>query len=262
MLLICNPNLQVIEGVTSSLATIGTIVSLIMSVSLRDLISPIGCKIFWLCNGVFNSSVVYGGFSMALYRLRAIKGWGSNGSHQSTVAKYALLSLLMYLPIVAIVWVSIEYTGTALSLEFCNGYSAAMVHIIKEYEGSSKEDIDFGMATIRSSLVLGQLVTLAELLCYLGIFVHLKRHNERPTLARMITADEIKQRHKKNVITLYGQLAIFLLELVMLTLMTALLSSNQILPPGSYSCCWVVTNAIATMVQVGFASPELRRFYF
>lgn len=201
---------------------------------------------------------------MAIYRLMAIKNSRSTLVSGMPALKFAMMSLVAYSTHTSVYFfLGVEYSAKAMTMEFCHGYSSNMYQILDKYRGFSDEDINFGISVTRAIFVVGQLVIVARLGCYLAIFLHMKKHNDNCELKSMLPIKELKQRHDKNVISLYGQVVIFALELVLSVIFQQVLFSNMaLLPSGSYSFMIMIVTAVVSVVRITMASPELRRFYF
>ena len=109
-----------------------------------------------------------------------------------------------------------------------------------------------------SGMVLLQIFVVAELVMYIILFKDLYCHNKELKNGNSLglSADTLRKRQKKNVITLFGQCLSFVIEIVGTFIITFPIQ-------GSINDGPIRIFLAALLVASYFvASPELKRFYF
>ena len=140
-------------------------------------------------------------------------------------------------------------------MSFCKGHSEEMEQIILEATGISSWRIEFGK-NIKTAFVLYiQFFILAEFFAYIFLLHHLYHYNENMKKEQLlgISNEILNGRHKKNVITFFGQFVLFLTQMI----------SSVIWQFGHWEVYQDVLfgKAIQTVVFI-LISPELRQFCF
>lgn len=109
-------------------------------------------------------------------------------------------------------------------------------------------------------IIIGQLIIIGELIVYLWLLYQLRIHDKQKRKENIITSDIYLERKRKNVITLYGQMASFVVEIVMSTYVIFHALINQsITDPSVMTINTIATFTVIALTQF-FTSHELRRF--
>ena len=144
-------------------------------------------------------------------------------------------------------------------MSYCQGYSLKMSKVLTQASGVSLEEINTASSLMFLIVCCVQAIIMAELGIYLLLFYHLYQNNE--LVKASISEDVLKSRRKRNLITLTGQFATFVVETsVSVVIQIAYITSEEIEGSG-ISFMFVSTTALMTICHF-WASPELKRFYF
>ena len=223
-----------------------------------------GCTVFWLATAVHNCTFPSGGFTMALFRTLAILFRDQPIRKRFTDKKMVNFWIGLELALLAILVgtnrIGTVNSGSSLALQFCNGHSSKMEAIALKYDGVDDETLDFGLKLTKLSFALAQLVIIAELVCYIYLFCYIRKHNR--TMLNTVSHEELRRRHRGNVINMSGQAMVFTFETLLVAAMQILLhiENNQFFPPASFSSLLIGTAAMINIAYVA-ASPELRRLF-
>ena len=140
--------------------------SLVQGDPLENLISPAGCHFFWLTIVITSMTLVSGGLTMALLRLIVIKLEITGAEARKVMWRLIAFQSIVELGFITGVGYGNYYSNTGLAYTFCRGHSAEMSKIMAKHQGSSSEDIAFGIKFVTTSVVATQLMILVELLSY------------------------------------------------------------------------------------------------
>ena len=223
-----------------------------------------GCHLLFAGQSTHNSSLASGGFAMATFRTVAImirdKPTLNRLSNETMRNIWMAMKIALLVTLVGTNWIGVEIYGSGLTMQFCKGRSSTMEGIIMAYDGVTKETLDFGFKLTKAVYVLGQLLIICELACYIYLFCYVHQHNS--TMGTTVSPDELRRRHKGNVINLTGQAMVFALETVLVVSMHVLMQmkNNSLFPPASFS---VLLIGVASLIHMSYitGSPEIRRHY-
>lgn len=143
------------------------------------------------------------------------------------------------------------------SFEYCNGYTKTLSLAIAESQG-----IVHKRASTWDSVAFPVILAcfLTEICCYISLYRSLEEKRKTNTA----TTDDMKQwQHKRNTLTLKGQIIQFVCEIIA----TVLCAIALILAPADFdrmgfvNVMNVLVNAFLTVTYF-LASPEMRRHFF
>lgn len=170
--------------------------------------------------------------------------------------------VLLVLQLVMTIIVGGFMAGTSLTWAFASGCSMEMGYILREATGQSMSDINFGVRLIFSVNLIAQCFIIFELCCYISIYVTVYKSDEKHK--SVLSKETLSYRKKKNAITLSGQVASFVIETTLSSVVTLLLQFNPF--PGFmeeplFPILAFISSAVVSLFQI-LTSPELKRHYF
>lgn len=238
------------------------VLSLAVGSTLESLITPAGCHFFWLTIIITTTVLTSGGFAMALFRVIVIKMEADIEEAKAIMMKIIGLEVIMVAGQVAGTGYGNYYSGAGLAQTFCSGHSSEMNKLITEYQGSTAEDITFGLLFTLIAVGTGQIAIITELLVYCYLYIFQLRHNQRMASEGLFSQEIVVQRHQKNVITMSGQASAFCIECIASIIIQIMMSQKvELLESASFPLVLVVLEALVTISHI-WSSPELRRFYW
>lgn len=151
--------------------------------------------------------------------------------------------------------------GSNLTRSFASGHSMTMSHVVNQFEGTAETTIKLGMTIMAWNTLIALALIVFELVCYIQIFLELKRNDER--IGSALSQDILRYRKKRNVLSLSGQLIGFFLESMMATFIAVMLTfhKNPMFDISIYPINLTISSAIVSLSQF-LTSAELKRYYF
>jgi hypothetical protein len=204
-----------------------------------------------VCRGLKST---LGGFFMAVYRLILMKrpNIAMNVRSQRRITyELVFLEWITLILLLSIFEVGKKLRGTnVIDALACTDQSM-------EITGTPEWKTSFGKQFQISVMVLLQIFMIAEFVMYIILFKDQYDHNKEQNGNSLgLSADTLRKRQKKNVITLFGQCFTFGVEIVMsFTIQFAIYLNFSPFKTISF---------LGTLVVASYfvASPELKRFYF
>ena len=189
---------------------------------------------------------VISGFTMALYRLTCIKGKRYQVNYFIGLA-FGLLILLFTNQI---------DPKTLPAYRFCMGQEAP-----KTAAGSNVSESFLDKILAARVILISQALILLEFAIYIYVLKDQQKHNEKHLEEKIINKMTFKVRKEKNVITLNGQLCIFVIRmfLSMLILISRILGIKLFDYTVYYPVAMIPSQFVQTLAQV-LSSHELRRY--
>ena len=235
--------------------------SIAVNQPLAHFIGKIGCFSMQV-NVLFHQVViVVGGAGMALFRLISYLFINqiqniNNVKRFILLTAYSLVGLLLVLFIVAGHFMDSGYT-----LDLCQGMTQEMSQILAAYDNEFTENFELGKNLHNVAHILCVLTILFEFACYCVIMIKVFYYDKKLSNEKIIDLKAMKERNKKNAITLTGQCLTFILEITygIVTLILRNYQGYGILNYTSFPVFAIIGWTLVTMVQIG-TSPEIRRF--
>ncbi len=195
---------------------------------------------------------------MALYRLASVKYVGLDIQKSWILMKGLLiLEVVFNLLAFSVAFAALDLTGTAVSMSFCRGKSMTMEKILHQ-PISTRDDIGLGQTVLALFFFGGQFLFCTEFFCYIWIFAYLIQSEKN--VKASLSLNILKQRRRRNFLTLSGQFLTFLVKFIGASLVLSILLIFEVDP------VWPAVNASfmssALAISNCLASPELRRHYF
>ena len=209
------------------------------------------------CNG---SKIILGSFFIAMYRIICMKR-----PAMKLVRKKQIANQLIALEFVTSIFlfgslyggravINQEFTSSWMS--YCKGHSLEMAQIIQEASGLSSWQISLNNDFIITLGIYLRLFIFGEFIAYIILFKHLYRYNEnlkKDTLLG-ISNNTLNQRHKKNVITFFGQFVLFVTQIIISIIPKLFGNSEKVL-------AFMFSKTVLTIVFI-LVSSDLRQFCF
>ena len=229
-----------------------------------DFLGNNGCNAMYVNIAFHNILLIVGGAGMAFYRLITYKMANQiNIAGLQKIKKFILtVELVLGSLMVGLFLLAVYHTNVATHLDFCRGHSRHMRYIISVHEqGDNAENVLWGEKINNIALIMCQLIILFEFICYLTLMASIYLHDKKLSQHKVIDTKVMKQRTKKNAITMTGQFLSFIVEIGYAILLLVLYNCDGwgIFKYGNISVLLIFCWTTITLVQIG-TSPEMRRF--
>ena len=244
--------LQIVPVMVHGTATIG---NLIMKKPLVNYFGHTGCRLWHFFSLIKNTSLVVGGAGMACYRMSIYK-FAHRISDCEAIRKVILgIELIVFLALLAHFAYIPSLTNNVTSVDdFCKGYTFEMSLLILSIS-VGKESVALGMKMNTLGMIVGQIILLLELFCYITLFYWKKRDNHFESNKNLA-----HRRICQNTITLTGQTLSFAMETTYVILITFLKTSTD-LEFLDHSYITIYANFIWCLVTLTHicTSPDMMR---
>ena len=242
-----------------------TVISVGGQLALRDFIGDGGCKIYALSFLAISGWFFYGGLGVAIFRMLCLRDKTmTDRMRQSIVKKIIIFELVLlivgYLPGIVTMMACDKWEMLAM-YRVCIDENLVQVNIRSIYQNkgaflglTKSERVSYIFA-----VMLAQSATIIEFGIYTKIIYDLWQHDREYLLNGTITKSMVQNRNRRNVISLRGQIACFLIETCCLaTYFVGFLFSFE----DSSSLNPVMTILSQSFVSIAqfFASHEMQRF--
>ena len=235
------------------------IISMVAKKPLVSIIGNYGCIGLFLNMHFHNVVFIVGGAGMAFYRLLIYKF----DTKISDLQKFKFIVLKIQLVIGCILVlgtiIGFFFTKPNQTLDFCLGYSRTMSTILADYQQGIQLNHSLVMIT-NLTILICQVIIIFEFICYIAIMLSVFMFDIKLATDKVIDFNVMKQRNKKNAITMTGQFLSFLVEIgyaILVILMYNKKESWIFKDIDTWILVIFVWTAI-TVIQIG-TSPEIRR---
>ena len=142
--------------------------------------------------------------------------------------------------------------------QFCMDLGPTQVIILHKYH-KNHFNYPLYMALRIVPNIIALVMFVMELVIYLWIIFKLWKHDKHSYEDKIITEDMKKERYQKNVVTLYGQFATFLVKMLYCLYLT--IQASKVFPkyPSLLSISLIICATIVSVVQI-CTSHEMKRF--
>ena len=180
------------------------------------------CNIPWYA-GVYGIAYrIVGGLVIAGYRLLLLF------ANHWVICKIGNKRLICILTVLSITLPGLLTQGFAIGngplsrkqpmWNLCIGKSEEFRTVLHEYSANRGTTTLTPEHIPKISLIIGLLFVVAELVCYVAFFGHMYRHDRGLLTKKLLKAEVIQKRNKKNAISFFGQFWTFLTEFIVLSL--------------------------------------------
>ena len=253
--------LQIIQATTMLSVTSLTTMSLGTQTPIRDTFGQYGCHFYWTSSKAYDWGMGTSGSGMAIYRLICFHYLFKRNLNQKAMTKYILIAecTLSFLSISCnAACFNMFGWEKAIFYQFCMNYGAEKVDVIHQYES---KDFDVSLYWILrfGPNIVAQVMIIVELGIYVWIIWHLKRHDDDNVKMKIITEHMRQERHQKNVITLKGQAAGFIVEMAYVTYVAIHSTNFSLVDPSIMPISQIIAATTISVAQL-LASHEMKRF--
>ena len=128
------------------------------------------------------------------------------------------------------------------------------------FKRKSNEEVLFA-TNLKNIHLFGFFIVIAwQFVSYIWILYHLRNHNDSMFKKNILDKHTLIQRKKTNIVTFYGQLFNFIMEMAFIfglfIVFNFTIVENSLIP-----ICMLITSSIYSMVEF-FTSPEMKRVYW
>ena len=235
------------------------ITSLVAKKPLVSIIGNYGCIGMFLNVQFHNVVFIICGSGMAFYRFLIYKFDSTIADLQKTKFIVIKIQLLIGCILLVLGTIGFFFENFDKPLDFCRGYSRTMMIVLADYHQGYKHN--HSLVTITNfTLLICQTIIIFEFICYFVVMFSVFMHDIRLATDKVIDTNVMKQRNKKNAITMTGQFLSFLVEIGFAILLLYSYNKEEIWIFKEFDT-WILVIFVwtaITVIQTG-TSPEIRR---
>ena len=186
--------------------------------SLRDYIGDLGCKIYTLSFMVLAGWFAFGGLGVAVFRLLCFRDQTMSANMRASIVQKiqtieVSFLVIIFLPLLFMMTSSDKWEVMAM-YRVCIDENLVKADVRSLYQNNEPL---IGMtklerATFLIPVLLGLSATIVEFGIYAKLIYMLWHHDKEYLLNGTITKNMAQNRKRKNIISLRGQIACFLIE--------------------------------------------------
>ena len=187
-------------------------------ITLKDYVGDIGCKVYTLSGMIIVGCFIFGGFGVAIFRMMCLRDQTMTDNMRTTIVRKLILLevfllIISYLPLLFMMTSNDKWEVMAM-YRVCIDDNLVQADIRSLYQnkglliGMTKRE----KASYIFPVLIGQSATLIEFGIYVKIIHDLWHHDKEYLLNGTITRNMAQNRNRKNIISLRGQIACFLIE--------------------------------------------------
>lgn len=238
---------------------LGNIASLTSGMSLHELLGDVGCFIYWAAIMVFLVTQFTSSFCMALFRwiniihIEKALLMGTERVKQLVWWVEITISGILY-SLAPIMYI---YGSNPVSMTFSYNESKTFLDVLAQH----KDPSGTGQIAHNIFLTVVQSLGILEMIMYVVMFAHLWLHDQ--TMKDSISKEHLRKRNKNNIITLTGQAWTFVIEVVVMAVITIAynLDMDSVFLQPQIGGFYMVMGSTAISIGQFVASPDMRRFY-
>ena len=218
------------------------------------------CHIFWIANMAYTLKMVTSGTGMAIYRLVCFDNLFKRHLDTKKMAKKIIIvEWLVIFVVTSMKAFSIGGWENAFTHRYCMNIGKTYAQSLHDYN-NSKEYNDILCKIIRFfPNVVFQIMILVQLFIYLKIIYQMWKHDLVHYRNNVITEDTRKERHRKNVVTLRGQVFTFAIEFFYGIIIMIFNTKNSFGDPSRIVISKIIGSTVISLVQL-LTSHEMKRF--
>ena len=224
-----------------------------------------GCLVYTIIHLLLNGWTIVGGTGMALFRLICLKSITMSDKKKSYILQRILIGqfillLIIVVPVPARLSTNNTWEG-AVVYRFCKDMNKAHADILMIYrQNFSLTSTTYDVLFVKITCIfIGIGLAVFEFVVYAKIIYDLWLHDKEFLRGGIITQNMRQERNRKNVITLKGQIACFIVEISRILIMIigpifnlADITSLTVIVP-------IISNSLVAFTQL-WASHEVKRF--
>ena len=248
---------------TMSTISVATIVPIVTQKPMYEYVGQLGCQFYWGVNIAYGWVIATSGVGMATFRLICFHYLFKKEMDTKKIAKNILLGELVITAImVTLAGLLFTYIGweKALFYQYCMNMGHSESNIIHEYnQGDTKLDKSSRKGLRLALNLFGLALVIVEMIIYAWIIYNLWKHDKENLSKGIITESMKKERKQKNAVTLFGQMASFLVETAFLIYSNIHLSNLSMVEASFMPITQIVASTIISAIQLA-SSHEMHRF--
>ena len=223
------------------------------------------CHIFWVGNLIYSFKMVTSGLGMAIYRLICFNNLFKKHFNNKQIAKKIMIAewiLIIGLTSMKVFYrIMIRGWEKAILHQFCMNNGQEFVETLYRYKNNNKNYNTALLKIVGIFLPNGilQILMIVELFIYLKLIYQLWKQDIINRRDKVITEDIRKQRHKKNVVTLRGQVITFAIEFCYGINIMIYNSKKSYLDPSTVVINKIIGSTVISLIQL-LTSHEMKRF--
>ena len=186
--------------------------------SLRDYIGDLGCKIYTLSFMILAGWFAFGGLGVAVFRLLCFRDQTMTANMGASIVQKILTMevsflVIIFLPLLFMMTFSDKWEVMAM-YRVCIDENLVKADIRSLYQNNEPliRMTKLERATFLIPVLLGLSATIVEFGIYAKLIYMLWHHDKEYLLNGTITKNMAQNRKRKNIISLRGQIACFLIE--------------------------------------------------
>ena len=222
------------------------------------------CHVFWFANMIYTLKMVTSGIGMAIYRLVCFNNLFKKHFNNKQIGKKIMTAEWMFIVGMTLIKMfdhtMIRGWEKALLHKYCMNIGQEYVHTLQEYKNITKNNTNIFYKILRfAPNLVCQILIFVELFIYLKLIYQLWKQDIINRRDKVITEDARKQRHKKNVITLRGQVITFVIEFVYGINLIIYNSKKSFVDPSTVVINKIIGSTVISLIQL-LTSHEMKRF--
>ena len=239
-----------------------TLSSVITQKPMYEYFGVEGCYFFWTVNNIYMVEATLGGFGMAIFRLVCFHFLFKKEINTKELMKNILLYgkvAIFVIMLTTASGVALSGMETAIFYQFCMNLGPTQAKVLHEYDNPIYNHMLVKFLRTGPAITC-QMMIIGELMIYLWLLYQLRIHDKQIYQEGIITSTMVLERKRKNVITLYGQVTSFVVEIVMsIYVIIHALIYPSITDPSVMTINSIVTFTAIALTQF-FTSHDMRRF--
>ena len=185
------------------------VTGLIFNITYSESVGEFWCNVPWYAQVVASAYRSINSLGMAIFRLLLIKCnfWVKDkiGMKKMFGATLTLVIIITTLVVTGFSMGNGPGTRRQVIWNFCTGESLKFREIEHQYSLLTGAIVPESELMAFLAVALVTLGVLIELFCYVTFFAHLYKNDSGLLAKKLLPADEIKRRYRKNAITFFGQ---------------------------------------------------------
>ena len=241
-----------------------TIIPIATQKPMYEFVGRTGCQLYWGVNAAWQWLMGISGLGMAIYRLICFHYLFKK---ELNTKKIARLILVVELAVIVVIVLSL-YTlidtffgwESAIYFQFCMNLGPAEVKTILRYTNRNDQiEMSYFKMIRIVCLLFGQALIMLELTIYAWILFNLWKHDMENHKNGIITELMKKERNQKNAITLFGQMATFVVENTVAIYFSVHIANSSAEVSFLMPFAEIVVSTTISTIQLT-TSHEMRRF--
>ena len=252
--------LQTIQFLLMIMLTSMTALPIAFQAPLKDFIGVDGCYAFWVAQICYLNQTVVSGTGMGAFRIICLRNLFPTVDKGKLVKYILAVQFACAICLTGMLLEAIILNGweRVIFYQFCMGLGSTSADVINIYENKHFDEI-LAKRLRQMVVFISQICIIVELLMYVWIIKELWSHDKTKHQEGIITKHMREERNRKNVITIYGQIASFVTELIGSVYIMIHVANESLTDPSVMPISTIIIFFFVSLSQF-FTSHELRRF--